>query len=264
MITKSKTLIGAIAGDVIGSVYERRNIKTTRFPLFSPECRFTDDTVLTVAVADCILNGKDFTQTIRNYGRRYRRAGYGGRFGGWLDSTNPQPYGSYGNGSAMRVSAAGFAAQNLEEALAVAQQSAEVTHNHSEGIKGAQATAAAIFLARTGSSKPEIRDYISRTFDYDLHFTLDEIRLDYRFDVTCQGSVPQAIVAFLESTDYENAIRLAISIGGDSDTIACITGGIAAACYRKIPQTIIETVSAKLPEEFVEVIDRFEEKYGEK
>jgi ADP-ribosylglycohydrolase len=242
MTTKSKTLIGAIAGDVIGSVYEWDNIKTADFPLFSPDCRFTDDTVLTVAVADCILNGKDFTQTLWNYGRRYRNAGYGGRFGGWLNSGNPQPYESFGNGSAMRVSAAGFAARNLEEALALAKQTAKVTHNHPEGIKGAQATVAAVFLAWTGSSKQEIRDYISRTFDDDLCFTLDGIRTDYSFDVTCQGSVPQAIVAFLENADYENAI----SIGGDSDTITCITGGIAIAFYREIPQTIIEPVRRSL------------------
>ncbi|GHT23901.1 hypothetical protein FACS189430_07930 [Bacteroidia bacterium] len=264
-MTASKTLIGAVAGDVIGSVYERRgnNIKTTCFPLFSADCRFTDDTVLTVAVADCILNGKDFAQTIWDYGRRYRNAGYGKRFREWLDSDQPRPYYSYGNGSAMRVSAVGFAADTLDEALKVAKQSAEVTHNHPEGVKGAQATAAAIFLARTGSSKPEIRDYLSRTFACDLSFTLDEIRPAYRFDSSCQGSVPQAIVAFLESADYENAIRLAISIGGDSDTIACITGGIAAAFYKDIPQTIIETVSSKLPKEFLDVLDAFEEKFGE-
>ncbi|MDR0814326.1 MAG: ADP-ribosylglycohydrolase family protein [Bacteroidales bacterium] len=263
MTTKSKTLIGAVAGDVIGSVYEWRgnNIKTTRFPLFSPECCFTDDTVLTVAVADCILNGKDFAQTIWDYGRRYRNAGYGKRFREWLHSDQPCPYNSFGNGSAMRVSAVGFAAGSLNEALTVAKQSAEVTHNHPEGVKGAQATAAAIFLARTGSSKQEIRDYLSRTFAYDLSFTLDEIRPTYRFDSSCQGSVPQAIVAFLESADYENAIRLAVSIGGDSDTIACITGGMATAFYKDIPQTIIETVSSKLPREFVEVLDGFEEKY---
>jgi len=264
MINKSKTIIGAIAGDVIGSVYEWNNVKTTEFALFTAKSDFTDDTVLTVAVADCILNQKDFSETIWEYGRKYRRRGYGGNFRKWLKSYNPKPYGSYGNGSAMRVSAAGFAYDNLEEVLEVAKQSAEVTHNHPEGIKGAQATASAIFLARQGKSKQEIKDYITQAFDYNLDFTLDEIRPTYKFDVTCQGSVPQAIVAFLESSDFENAIRLAISIGGDSDTIACITGGIASAFYKQIPTEIMDFVVDKLPNEYIEIMNKFDEHYDRK
>nr|WP_320118103.1 ADP-ribosylglycohydrolase family protein [uncultured Marinifilum sp.] len=254
----SNTIIGAVIGDVIGSVYEWNNIKSTEFNLFNPKCKFTDDTVLTIAVADSILNNKDYSQTILNYGRKYRGRGYGGNFRNWLKSNNPKPYGSYGNGSAMRVSAVGFAYNDIDRVLEVAKQTAEVTHNHPEGIKGAQATAVAIFLARQGKSKQEIKNYISSTFNYNLDFTLDEIRPTYEFDVSCQGSVPQAIVAFLESSDFESAIRLAISIGGDSDTIACITGGIASAFYKNIPTEIIEFVSEILPNEFIEIMNRFD------
>ncbi len=256
------TIIGAIAGDIIGAPYEWSRIKTTEFPLFSAESDFTDDTVLTIAVADSILDGKDFTATMRDYGRRYPNRGYGGFFRRWLHSDSPQPYGSFGNGSAMRVSPTGFAASTLEEALELAKRSAEVTHNHPEGIKGAQATAAAIYLARTGHTKAQIRDYVTRAFGYDLGFTLDEIRPTYRFNETCQQTVPQAIVAFLESRDYESAIRLAVSLGGDSDTLACITGGIAAAYYKQMPEAIVQNTLSLLPEEFREVIRRFDEKYA--
>ncbi len=259
---KTHTILGAVAGDVIGSVYEARNIKTTNFPLFSPGSDFTDDTVLTVAAADAILNRKDFAETFWNYGRRYSNRGFGGMFLHWLREMHLQPYGSFGNGSAMRVSPAGFACDTLDETLGLARQSAEVTHNHPEGIKGAQATAAAIYLARTDVSKEKIRGEITGIFGYDLDFTLDEIRPHYEFDVTCQGSVPQAIVAFLESSDIEDAIRLAISIGGDSDTIACIAGGIASAYYRHIPDHIVEQVHQVLPDEFMDTITRFDEKYG--
>lgn len=257
-VINSNTIIGAVIGDIIGSVYEWNNIKTTKFNLYSSKCKFTDDTVLTIAIADSILNSKDFSQTILEYGRNYRGRGYGGNFRNWLKSNNPKPYGSYGNGSAMRVSAVGFAFKDIDKVLEVAKQTAEVTHNHPEGIKGAQATAAAIFLARKEKSKQEIKDYISSTFDYNLDFTLDEIRPTYEFDVSCQGSVPQAIVAFLESSDFESAIRLAISIGGDSDTIACITGGIASAFYKNIPTEIIEFVNEILPNEFIEIMNRFD------
>jgi len=214
--------------------------------------------VLTIAVADCIINQKDYAQTIQTYGRKYPGRGYGGGFSRWLKSSDPQPYNSFGNGSAMRVSAVGLAYKSLPEVLSEAEKSAAVTHNHPEGIKGAQSVAAAIFLARNGHSKKEIRAYVCENFGYDLGFTLDEIRDDYKFNETCQGSVPQAIVAFLESSDYEQAIRLAISIGGDSDTIACITGGIAAAFYKHIPSEIIEKVRAVLPLEFLEIIDRMD------
>lgn len=262
--TYSTTIIGAVVGDVIGSVYEWNNVKTTEFNLFTVESRFTDDTVLTIAVADSILNGKDFAETIWEYGRKYRGRGYGGRFRNWLKSYDKKPYGSFGNGSAMRASAVGFAFDNIETVLEVAKQTAEVTHNHPEGIKGAQATASAIFLAREGKSKQEIKDYITSTFNYDLDFTLDQIRPTYKFDVTCQGSVPQGIAAFLESSDFENAIRLAISIGGDSDTIACITGGIASAFHKHIPTEILDFVVEKLPNEFIEIMSRFDEQYASK
>lgn len=262
MTTNSNTIIGAIIGDVIGSVYEFDNIKTTDFDLFNPECFFTDDTVLTIAVADCLLNQRDFARTIWEYGNRYPGHDYGGNFLSWLLADDLQPYGSYGNGSAMRVSAVGFAFNDLESMLEVAKQSAAVTHNHPEGIKGAQATAAAIFLARQGKSKQEIKDYVTSTFNYDLDFTLDQIRPTYPFDETSQGTVPQAITAFLESTDFEHAIRLAISIGGDSDTVACITGGIASAYYQHIPPALVDFAMAKLPAEFIEILNRFDERYG--
>lgn len=264
MTSNSNTIIGAVIGDVIGSVFEWNNIKTTQFDLFNPKCDFTDDTVLTIAVADCILNQKDFSKTIWEYARKYPGRGYGGSFRNWLQNDNLKPYGSFGNGSAMRASAVGFAFDDIETVLNVAKQSAEVTHNHPEGIKGAQATAAALFLARQGKSKHEIKTYIASRFHYDLGFTLDQIRPTYQFDVTCQGSVPQAIVAFLESSDFENAIRLSISIGGDSDTIACITGGIASAFYKEIPKEILNFVVDNLPSEFIEIMNKFDEHYARK
>lgn len=264
MTSNSNTIIGAVIGDVIGSVFEWNNIKKTDFNLFDPKCDFTDDTVLTIAVADCILNKKDFAKTIWEYGRKYRGRGYGGSFRNWLQEDDLKSYGSFGNGSAMRASAVGFAYNDIETVMEVAKQSAEVTHNHPEGIKGAQATATSIFLSRQGKSKQEIKDYITQTFDYNLDFTLDEIRPTYKFDVTCQGSVPQAIVAFLESSDFENAIRLAISIGGDSDTIACITGGIASAFYKQIPTEIMDFVVDKLPNEYIEIMNKFDEQYDRK
>ena len=241
---QTKTIIGAIAGDVIGSIYEWENHKSTEFPLFTEGSRFTDDSVLTVAIADCILNQKPFNENLAFYGRKYAGVGFGKIFKEWVKGPDLLPYGSIGNGSAMRVSAVGFAYNTLEEVLAVAKQSAEVTHNSEEGIIGAQATAAAIFLARTGKSKAEIKQYIETTFPYNLDESLDSIRPNYQFDYTSKGSVPQSIRAFLESTDYENAIRLAISIGGDSDTIACIAGGISAAFYKHIPDEITEGVTA--------------------
>lgn len=259
---KSKTIIGAIAGDIIGSVYEAKNIKAYRFPLFTSYSTFTDDSVMTMAVVDAVLNKKDFKETIWTYGRKYPNRGYGGMFRTWLKSDNPQPYDSFGNGSAMRVSPIGFAFDTLEDVLEAAKQSAEVSHNHSEGIKGAQVVAAAVFLARTGKSKADIQTYIETTFGYDLSFTLDDIRPSYRFNATCQGSVPQAIRAFLESTNFEDAIRLAISIGGDSDTIACIAGGVATAFYKNMPTHIIDGIVAKLPTEFLDLLEQFDAKYA--
>ena len=194
----SNTIIGAIAGDIIGSVYEWNNIRTIDFPLFNDNCKFTDDSVLTLAVADCILNKKDFAKTIWNYARRYPNRGYGGRFAEWINSRSLKPYHSYGNGSAMRVSSVGFAYNDLNQVLEISKQTAEVTHNHPEGIKGAQAIAASIFFARSGKNKEFIQDYVSKTFSYKLNDSISNIRQTYRFDETCQGSVPQAITAFLE------------------------------------------------------------------
>lgn len=255
-----QTILGAIAGDVIGSVYEFNNTQTTDFPLFKRETTFTDDTVMTIAIADAILHNKDFAQTILDYGKRYPNRGYGTSFFKWLAHDTPAPpHNSWGNGSAMRVSAVGFAYNDLDKVLKKAEKTAVVTHNHPEGIKGAQATAAAIFLARTGKNKAEIKAYIEQKFGYDLDFTLDEIRPTFPFDESCQGTVPQSIVAFLESTDYDSAIRLAISLGGDSDTIACITGGIAIAFYKEMSQVIVDKIRREyLPPAFVTIIDEFD------
>jgi len=255
-------MIGAIAGDIIGSVYEAHPIKTEDFPLFSPGCRFTDDTVLTVATADSILTGKGYAVAYKEWGRLFPHAGYGGMFRQWLRSDSSEPYNSFGNGSAMRVSPVGFAFDSLVKVLEEAKKSAEVTHNHPEGIKGARAVAAAIYLARTGKSKNEIKEYIETTFDYDLRATLTEIRPHYRFDPTCQGSVPQAIIAFLESSSYEDAVRKAISLGGDTDTQACITGGIAQAYYKTIEDHIVKKVRALLDARLLNVVDTFSAKYG--
>jgi ADP-ribosylglycohydrolase len=255
-------MIGAIAGDIIGSVHEFSNIKTEDFPLFSPQSTFTDDTVMTVAVADSILTGKGYAAALKEWGRLYPYAGYGGMFKDWLRSEGSGPYNSFGNGSAMRVSAVGFAFDTLDKVLAEAKKSAEVTHNHPEGIKGAQAPAAAIFLARTGKDKKEIKEYIENVFSYDLGATLAEIRPGYSFDVTCQGSVPQAVIAFLESSSYEDAVRKAVSLGGDTDTQACIAGGIAQAYYKTIGDDIIEKVRKVLDARLLAVLDAFAAKYG--
>ncbi len=255
-------MLGAIAGDIIGSVYEAYPIKTTRFPLFSTASRFTDDTVLTVAVAYAILNKLEYQDAIRSFARRYPDAGYGGRFFDWLFSDHPEPYFSWGNGSAMRVSAVGFAYDSMETVLDEAQRSAAITHDHPEGIKGAQATALATFLARKENSKQTIKQAIVEYFGYDLDRSLEQIRPTYRFDISCQGSVPEAMIAFLEAYDFESAIRNAISLGGDSDTLACIAGGISQAYYKTLPQTIQDPVRARLPVEFVSVIDEFNHRFG--
>lgn len=255
-------MLGAIIGDIIGSVYESGWMKSTDFPLFSSRSTYTDDTVLTVAVAECILNGKDYVTKLKEYGRRYPDAGYGGMFRKWLRDPASNAYNSYGNGSAMRVSPVGFAFDTLQEVLIEARRSAEVTHNHPEGIKGALAIASAIFLARTGKGKKEISEYIEEEFSYNLRQTLDEIRPGYHFDETCQGSVPQAIIAFLESTDYEDAVRKAVSLGGDSDTLACMAGGIAQAFYGRIGEDIIREARRILNKDLLSVIDEFNSRYG--
>ena len=254
-------MIGAIAGDIIGSVYEHNHIKTKDFPLFNPGCTFTDDTVLTVAVADAILRGRSYLESIREIGRRYPYAGYGGSFIRWLHSDDPHPYTSWGNGSAMRVSPVGFAYTTVEHVLREAACTAEISHNHPEGIKGAQATALAIFLARTGGSKEQIRWEIKRQFGYNLDRTIESIRPKYSFDISCQGTVPEAIISFLDSDSFEDAIRNAISLGGDSDTLACITGGIAEAFYGSVPSEISGKVRQYLCSDLMEIIDSFCRKY---
>lgn len=261
-IKKQKYIMGAIIGDVIGSAYEWHNVKTTDFPLFGKRTTFTDDSVLTVATMDCILNHKDYVEVYQYYGRMFPDAGYGGFFFDWMFDEKPEAYDSWGNGSAMRVSPVGWAYNTLDEVLFQAKRSAEVTHNHPEGVKGAQATASAVFLARMGKTKEEIKQFIQENFGYDLDRSLSDIRPTYTFDVSCQGSVPQAIIAFLESTDFESAIRLAISIGGDSDTIACITGGIAEAFYHDIPEYLVDNCLRILPKEFIQLIEAFSEKFG--
>lgn len=247
-------MIGAIAGDIIGSPYEFRPHKSVDFPLFGPDCRITDDTVLTVALAEAIIWEKDYCQLLKKYYRRYPNAGYGGTFAKWAASDYSLPYNSFGNGSAMRISPVGFWYNTLEEVLAKAAFYTSVTHNHPEGIKGAQATAAAIFMARNGGSKEDIRRYITETFGYDLTRTCHQIRPSYQFDVTCQGSVPEAIICFLESTDFESAVRLAVSLGGDSDTQACIAGGIAEAMYG-VPEWIAEKAMTHLDRKLCGIVE---------
>ncbi len=255
-------MLGAIAGDIIGSVYEARPIKTTKFPLFHPRCRFTDDTVLTVALADSLMHGGPFVGLLKKYYRTYPNAGYGGSFRKWAQSEDVRPYNSWGNGSAMRVSPVGFACTTLNDVLSQAQRSAEVTHDHPEGIKGAQAVASAVFLARTGQSKEQIKNYVERTFSYDLDTPLDEIRPRYEFLVSCQKSVPQAIRAFLEADDFEDAVRKAISLGGDSDTLACMAGGIAQAFFGGVPDAITGRVYELLDDQLGSVTREFMEEFG--
>jgi len=256
-------MIGAIAGDIIGSVYEHRPIKTKAFPLFDPRCRFTDDSVLTVAVADSVLTGRPYLESMRDIGRRYPDAGYGGAFIHWLHSHDPRPYNSWGNGSAMRVSPVGFAFATEEEVLHQAQKTAEISHNHPEGIKGAQATALAVFLARTVHDKEKIRRQIGQRFDYDLDRTVDDIRPGYTFEVSCQRTVPEAIIAFLDSQSYEDALRNAVSLGGDSDTLACIAGAIAEAFYGAVASRIRTKVKALLTPDLWAITENFCRKYRE-
>ena len=261
-------MLGAILGDMVGSPYEfdRNNYKHKDFPLLSENSHFTDDTVMTLAVALGLIAGQgdaqktfaDVQHEMRNWGRRYPHAGYGGMFRRWLRAEHPQPYGSFGNGSAMRVAAAGWLFDTLDKTLEMAKVTAEVTHNHPEGSKGAQATAAAIFLARTGHSKLEIKRYVEQTFGYDLSRTCDEIRPGYRHVETCQQTVPEAIIAFLESAGFEDALRNAVSLGGDSDTLACITGGIAETFYGMPPELQQKTLK-RLPEEMQAACELFRE-----
>ena len=261
-------MLGAIAGDIIGSPYEfgEYAIKTKEFPLFGPDSHFTDDTVMTVAVAEGVMEGlgrpdltaKAVTAALRRYGRLYPDAGYGGRFSRWLKSANPKPYGSFGNGSAMRVSSVAWLYSSLRDVEAFAAITAEVTHNHPEGIKGAQATAGAIFLARSGYTFSEIRSYVEKRYGYDLHRSLDDIRPSYVYQISCQQSVPEAILSFLESRDFEDTVRNAVSLGGDSDTLAAIAGSIAEGRYG-IPAELQGRVLALLDPPLRKVLDAFEQ-----
>ena len=261
-------MIGAILGDMIGAPYEfDRGDKTKDFPLFSIVSGFTDDSVMTIAVAEALMDsmGKTddeikaaLTASMRKWGKRYPNAGYGGMFRHWLRDADPEPYGSFGNGSAMRVSSAGWLYDTMEETCHMARLTAEVTHNHPEGIKGAEAVAAAIFMARNGSSKPEIKEHIISEFGYDLSHTCDEIRPGYHHTETCQETVPEAITAFLEGQGFEDVIRTAVSLGGDCDTLACIAGSMAEAFYG-VPEKMAEECRRRLPEDMLKVLERFDE-----
>lgn len=250
-------MIGAMAGDIIGSVFEWNPVKTTDFPLFSPRSRFTDDSVLTAAVALAIMTDGDYAASIKRLGRRHADAGYGGRFQQWLHAQSNLPYNSWGNGAAMRVGPVGFAFDTVAQVLLEAKRSAEITHNHPEGIKGAQAVALAVFLARSGKNKHNIQNQVRQRFGYDLNRRLAEIRPGYGFDVSCQGSVPEAIIAFLEADSVEDAIRNAVSLGGDSDTMACIAGCIAHAFYRSIPKHISSQTKNILAPDLRDILRKF-------
>ena len=267
-------MYGAILGDIIGSPYEfDRGSKTKDFPLFDRGARFTDDSVMTVAVGDALMKADEegflddekrtkdaIIDSMHVWGHEYPDAGYGGRFYSWLLWSEREPYNSWGNGSGMRVSSVGWMFDDLETTRKVARWTAEVTHDHPEGIKGAESVASAIFMARTGSSKEEIREYIDGEFGYDMDRTCDEIRPGYRFDVSCQGSVPEAIIAFLDGTDFEDVIRTAVSLGGDTDTIGAMAGSIAEAFYG-IPEDLIKHGLNYLPDDIFTVISRFYKKY---
>ena len=259
-------MYGAILGDMIGAPYEfDRGNKSKEFPMFVKESQFTDDTVMTIAVAEALMDsvGKSdeevkaaLVSSMQKWGHKYRYAGYGGRFAVWLKKADPKPYGSYGNGSAMRASSVGWMFDSMEETRKYAKLSAVVTHDHPEGIKGAEATAAIIYMARNGSSKDEIKDYVIREFGYDLSRTCDEIRPKYHHVESCQETVPEAITAFLEGKDFEDVIRTAVSLGGDCDTLTCIAGGMAEAFYG-VPEEFKEECRKRLSEDILEVLDRF-------
>ena len=254
-------MIGAIIGDIVGSRFEFHNHRSTEFEFFHPDCTFTDDTVMTVAVADAIMNGCPFGEVMHEYARNYPGRGYGGRFYNWIHSDNPVPYDSFGNGSAMRVSPCALLAKgNREQALTWATASAVCTHNHPEGVKGAMAITDCILMAAERKPKEEIRKLAEELYGYDMDFTIEELRPHYQFDETCQGSVPQAIVAFLESHDFESAIRLAVSLGGDSDTIANITGGMAEAYYG-VPEEMVAEGMSLLPKEMQVIVKLMYEMY---
>lgn len=257
-------MLGAIAGDMIGSVYEFDNQRTKDFELFQASTTFTDDTILTVAVAEVILQGGDYAQAFKRYYRRYPNptGSYGARYQQWAASESLQPYNSWGNGAAMRVSLVGFAIEDWDAMLSAAEATAAVTHNHPEGIKGAQATAAAIWLGRHGKDKGAIADAITTHFGYDLSPTLADLRPNFPFDESCQGTVPPALIAFLESTDFEDALRNAVSLGGDSDTLTCITGAIAHGFYGSVPTPITTEVWSRLDPPLKDITKTFCDRYG--
>ena len=254
-------MIGAIAGDIAGSLYEFHPQKREDIPLFTSKSFFTDDTVMTIAAAQALLENKPYGECFQAFGKRHPYAGYGGMFAQWLLSPDPKPYNSFGNGSAMRVAAIGWAFDSVGEVLAEAEKSAAPTHNHPEGIKGAQAAALAILMARQGSIKEEIRAEISRRFDYDLSRTVESIRPGYSFNEICQQTVPEAIIAFLDAGSFEDTLRKAISLGGDADTLACIAGGIAEAFYAGVPQSVLEIVKTRLSPDLLEITEQFRSRY---
>ena len=260
-----KGIIGTICGDIIGSTREFNSIKTKDFELFSEFSTFTDDTIMTIAIAGWLVKDKSssdvLVEELQYWGNRYPNAGYGRMFINWLCETNPKPYGSWANGSAMRVSPCAWAADSLKEAQDLARLSAVVTHNHPEGIRGALATVDAIYLARTGFSKDEIKNHIVSEYGYDLDRSLDEIRPDYSFDVSCAGSVPESIICFLEARDFEDTVRNAVSLGGDADTQAAIAGSIASA-YFEVPESIADEALNRLDFSLLEVLIDFEEKFN--
>lgn len=251
-------MTGFIFGDIVGSVYENRGHSASPdFELFHKYAKFTDDTVLSIATAEALLHSSDFKASYLKWGRKYPAAGYGGSFTNWLASSSPQPYNSFGNGSAMRSGPIGWFSKSIEECLQLAKSSAEVTHNHTEGIKGAQAVAIAVFLAKNGHSKLEIKQFIEANFQYSLNRTLAEIMPNYSFQISCQDSVPEAIICFLESDSTEDAIRKAVLLNGDTDTQACIAGGIAEAFYRDISSSTELQINAYLTEEMKLVLEVF-------
>jgi len=266
-------MYGAILGDMIGAPYEfDRGYKTKDFEMFNGRIRYTDDSVMTLAIAKALIEaGKDadedtlkaaFVKWMQEFGRSYARGEYGGRFAGWLMMDDPKPYGSYGNGSAMRVSPIGWIYDSIERTRQVARWSAEVTHNHPEGIKGAEAVASAIYLLRNGKSKEEVKKYITDEFGYDLTRTCDEIRPYYHHVESCQETVPEAITAFLEGNDFEDVIRTAVSLGGDCDTLTCIAGSMAEACF-EIPEKFKSEADARLPQEFKDILKQIYENINE-
>ncbi|MBQ2325998.1 MAG: ADP-ribosylglycohydrolase family protein [Clostridia bacterium] len=263
-------MLGAIIGDIVGSRFEWNNYRAKDFEFYHPKCEFTDDSIMTLAIAEAILREKgsmkklsrETRHCMHEIGRPYPNSGYGGRFYQWMYSDNMGPYNSFGNGAAMRVSACGLAASSMDEAIGLSKAVTEVTHNHPEGIKGAEATAVAIYMAKAGCTKDEIRSSICESY-YDIDFTIDEIRDTYKFNETCQDTVPQALEAFFESESFEDAIRIAISVGGDSDTLAAITGSIAEAYYG-IPVKLREGAKEYLDERLLDILERFEKEYPPK